>query len=156
MHFYQSFYYRFTCRFYFENGFQQVKAEYTNFKAKKERHTRFSGMPFLSVVDCTFYKSTIKSNCILLCNAHVWSSHRRCSVKKVFLTISQNSLANNCVRAFFKIKLQAWSLQLYFKKKALAQVLSCQFCEISKNPSSYRTPPVTASGVSEWIYCLWF
>ena len=62
----------FICRFYFENGFQQVKAEYTDFKAKKERHTRFSGMPFLSVVDCTFYKSTIKSNCILLCHAHVF------------------------------------------------------------------------------------
>ena len=31
-----------------------------------------------------------------------------------------------------------------FKKK-LAQVFSCEFCEISKNTFSYRTPPVAAS-----------
>ena len=35
LYFYQPFYYRFTCRFYFENDFQQVKAEYTDFKTKK-------------------------------------------------------------------------------------------------------------------------
>ena len=32
---------------------------------------------------------------------------RRCSVKKVFLKISQNSLENTCARVFFLIKLQA-------------------------------------------------
>ena len=35
------------------------------------------------------------------------------------------------------------------KKETLTQVFSCEFCEISKNTSSYRTPPVAASGVSE-------
>ena len=30
-------------------------------------------------------------------------------------------------------------------KKRLAQVFSCEFCEISKNSFSYRTPPVAAS-----------
>ena len=30
------------------------------------------------------------------------------------------------------------------KKETLAQVLSCEFCKISKNTFSYRTPPVTA------------
>ena len=41
---------------------------------------------------------------------------------------------------------------LYFNKVAgfikietLAQVFSCEFCEISKNTFSYRTPPVAAS-----------
>ena len=33
---------------------------------------------------------------------------RRCSVKKVFLDISQNSQENTCARASFLIKLQAW------------------------------------------------
>ena len=33
------------------------------------------------------------------------SSHRRCSVKKVFLEISQNSQENTCARASFLIKL---------------------------------------------------
>ena len=32
-------------------------------------------------------------------------------------------------------------------KKKLAQVFSCEFCEISKNTFSYRTPPVAASSV---------
>ena len=36
-----------------------------------------------------------------------------CSVKKVFLKISQNSQENNCARVSFLIKLQASGLQLY-------------------------------------------
>ena len=47
------------------------------------------------------------------------SSHRRCSVKKVFLEISQNSQENTCARVSFLIK----SL-------------------LSKSTFSYRTPPV--------------
>ena len=35
------------------------------------------------------------------------SSHQRCSVKKVFLEISQNSQENTCARVYFLIKLQA-------------------------------------------------
>ena len=42
--------------------------------------------------------------------------------KKDVLKISQNSQENTCARVSFLIKLQA-----------LAQVFSCQFCEISKN-----------------------
>ena len=37
-------------------------------------------------------------------------------------------------------------LQLSIKKESLAQVFSCEFCEISKNTFSYRTPPLAASG----------
>ena len=48
--------------------------------------------------------------------------------KKVFLEISQNSQENSCARASFLI-----SLCNFFKKETLAQVLSCEFCEISKN-----------------------
>ena len=32
-----------------------------------------------------------------------------------------------------------------FEKEALVQVFSCEFCEISKNTFSYRTPPVESS-----------
>ena len=35
----------------------------------------------------------------------------------------------------------------FIKKETLAQVLSCEFCEISKNTFSYRTPPVAASEI---------
>ena len=53
------------------------------------------------------------------------SSHRRCSVEKVFLEISQNSQENTCARVPFLIK-----------KETPAQVFSCEFCEISKNTFS--------------------
>ena len=34
------------------------------------------------------------------------------------------------------------------KKESLVQVFFCKFCKISKKTSSYRTPPVTAFGIS--------
>ena len=60
---------------------------------------------------------------------------QRCSVKMVFLEISQNSQENN-----------------FIKKETLAQVISCGFCEISKNTFSYRTPPVIASVICKLIF----
>ena len=97
-----------------------------------------------SVVNCTFYKSNIKSNCILLlCHVRVRSSRQKVFCKKL-LEILQNSQENTCAKVSF------------LKKEALAQVFSCEFCEISKNTFSYRTPPMAASGVSEWIYTLQF
>ena len=65
-----------------------------------------------------------------------------CSVKKVFWEISQNSQKNPCARVSFSTKLQASN---FIRKETLAQVFSCEFCEISKNTFSYRTPPVAAS-----------
>ena len=41
------------------------------------------------------------------------SSHQGCSMKKVSLEISQNSLENTCARVSFSIKLQVWGLQLF-------------------------------------------
>ena len=40
------------------------------------------------------------------------SSHQRCSLKKGFLEISQNSQENNCARVSFLIKLQAGQASL--------------------------------------------
>ena len=36
----------------------------------------------------------------------------RCSLKKVFLEITQNSQENNCARVSFLIKLQAWYFRM--------------------------------------------
>ena len=58
---------------------------------------------------------------------------QRCSVKKVFLEISQNSQENACARVSYLIKLQA-------------------FCEISKNTFLHRTPLVAASENTKGIY----
>ena len=57
--------------------------------------------------------------------------------KKVFLEISQNSQEKTCARVSFLIKLQACNL---IKKATLAQVFSCEFCEISKN--TFFTEPL--------------
>ena len=65
---------------------------------------------------------------------------RRCSAKKVFFEISQNSQENACFRDSFLIKLQA----NFIKKEPLAQVFSCKFCEISRNTFFYRIPLVVA------------
>ena len=46
-------------------------------------------------------------------------------------------------QSLFLIKLQASGLQ--FIKETLAHDFSCEFHEISKNTSSYRTSPVAAS-----------
>ena len=48
-------------------------------------------------------------NCILNTEVVAW----RCSVKKVFLEISENSQENTCARVSFLIKLQASDQQLY-------------------------------------------
>ena len=70
---------------------------------------------------------------------------RRCSVKRLFLEISQNSQENTCAIVSFLTKLQAACN--VNKKETLAQVFSCGFCEISKNSFSYRARPVAASGL---------
>ena len=49
---------------------------------------------------------------------------------------SRQTLANHKLRACN-----------FIKKETLAQVFSCEFCEIYKNTFYYRTPLVAASGV---------
>ena len=57
---------------------------------------------------------------------------KRCSIKKMFWKISQNSLESTCSRVSFLIKLQAKSCN-FIEKETLEQVFSRQFCEIFKN-----------------------
>ena len=80
---------------------------------------------------------------------------RRCSVKKVFLEMSQNSQKHTCARVSFLIKLQASCN--FIKKETLAQVFSCEFCEICKNTFFYRTPLGSASDFhSLTFHCIVF
>ena len=55
----------------------------------------------------------------------------------MFLEISQNSQENTCAKISF--------LTNFIKKETLAEVFSCEFCEISMNTLYYRTPLVAAS-----------
>ena len=57
---------------------------------------------------------------------------QRCSIKKEFLKILQNSQENTCVRVSFLQKLQDSTCN-FIKKETLAEVFSCEFCEIFKN-----------------------
>ena len=57
----------------------------------------------------------------------------RCSINKVFLEISLASACN------------------FIKKEALAQVFSCEFCKISRNTFSFRTPLVAVSDRKSWL-----
>ena len=67
-----------------------------------------------------------------------------CSVKKLFLEFSQISQENTCARVSFLIKMQAYACN-FIKKETLAQVFSCEICEISKNIFFHRTPLVAVS-----------
>ena len=59
----------------------------------------------------------------------------------MFLKISQNLQENTCARVpFFPETCN------FIKKETLAQVFSCEFCEISKNTFLHRTPLVAGSG----------
>ena len=88
----------------------------------------------LSIQNKLFWKVKVRSSCPeVFC-------------KKVFLEISQNSQENTCARVPFLIKLQATLL----KKETLAQVFSCEFCEISKITFFNRTPPVAAFRESDF------
>ena len=52
------------------------------------------------------------------------------------------------IHCLFRLQSEAVGRMCSVKKmflQSLAQVLSCEFCEISKNTFSYITPPVTAS-----------
>ena len=58
--------------------------------------------------------------------------------KKVFLEILQNSQENTCATVSFFCN--------FIRKETLAQVFSCEYCEISKNTFSTEHILATASG----------
>ena len=68
------------------------------------------------------------------------SNHWRCSGKKVFLEISQNSQESNCTRDSFLIKLQAWPATL-LKKNLWHRCFPENFVKF------LRTPFFTASQI---------
>ena len=79
-------------------------------------------------------KLLLWNNCNIVIEAVTW----RCSVKKVFLEIWQNSQENTCARVSFLIKLQTrpggcfWSHYLFSFKRQLAVFLSLWRIDDSK------------------------
>ena len=86
---------------------------------------------------------------------------RRCSVRKGVLRKFAKFTGKHLCQSFFfnkvaglrpatLLKKKLWHRCFpeacnFIKKETLAQVFSCEFCELSKNTFSYRTPPVAAS-----------
>ena len=66
------------------------------------------GLPLMLIV--LIIVIMMKMMMIILVNIIIRSSQRRCSLKKVFLEISQNSRESTCSRVSFLIKLQAQHL----------------------------------------------
>ena len=66
--------------------------------------------------------------------------------KRVLGNFTKSTGKHLCQRLFLNKVAGLWPVAL-LKKKYLALVFSCEFCEISKNTFSYRTPPVAASGI---------
>ena len=71
---------------------------------------------------------------------------RRCSVKKVFLKISQNSQENTCATVPF-----FFQTCIFIKKETLTHVFCCKFCDIFKNTFFYRTPLVALLFLKHWL-----
>ena len=74
---------------------------------------------------------------------------QRCSVKKVFLKISENSQKNTCASLFFNKVADLRPATLL--KLTLTQVFSCEFCEILRTPFFHRTPLVAASVFTPYL-----
>ena len=116
-----------------------------NYKILFEKFVKSSGLPSYipnvgSLIKNVLIKTVLMNDFPAVIrdwqDCHIRSSHRRCSVKKLFSEILQNSQENTYARVSFLIKV---------KKKTLAQVFSCEFCAISKNTFIYRTCQVAAS-----------
>ena len=63
--------------------------------------------------------------------------------KGVFRSFAKFTGKHLC-QSLFLINFQASTCN-FTKNETLTQVFSCEFCKISKNMFSYRTPPVAAS-----------
>ena len=61
---------------------------------------------------------------MLLSGSYLNSSRQRCSIRKVFLKILQNSQENTCIGVSFLIKLQAYGLEFSYE---FYEICKCNF-----------------------------
>ena len=72
-------------------------------------------------------------------------------MKKGVLEISQNSQEKTCTRVIFLNKVAGLQACNFIKKETVAQVFSCEFCEIFKNTFFTEYLWTTAS-IIIWIF----
>ena len=58
-------------------------------------------------------------------------------------------------RCFVKTVVQKLRPATLLKKETLAQVFSCEFWEVFKNPFFYKTPPIAASAIDLRRFAIW-
>ena len=76
------------------------------------------------------------------------STHRRCSVKKSVLRNFAKVTGKYLCQSLFFNKVAGLACN-FIKKESLAQVFSCEFCEISENTFFHRRPLAAASEISD-------
>ena len=79
------------------------------------------------------------------------SSQQRCSMKKGVLEFSQNSQEKTCTRVIFLNEVGGLQACNFIKKETLAQVFSCEFCEIFKN-TFFTEHLWTTASIIIWIF----
>ena len=72
-------------------------------------------------------------------------------MKKGVLKKSQNSQEKTCTRVIFLNKVAGLQACSFIKKEILAQVLSCEFCEIFKN-TFFAEQLWTTASIIIWIF----
>ena len=105
-------------------------------KYKVEQTEVISGLLFTFFLKNTSFMVTI-------CRIYRSSPPEVFCKKGILRNYSKFTLKHLCQSLFFN-KVAGLACN-FIKKETLAQVFSCEFCEISKNIFSYRTPLVAAS-----------
>ena len=83
------------------------------------------------------------------CNWSFRNSRPELFCKKSALINFAKFAGNRLCQGLFFNKVADLEVCDFIKKEILVQVFSCEFCQISKNTFSYRTPLVAASDRSE-------
>ena len=101
---------------------------------------------YSNLVENICWETTItmlEYKCWLSIGTYPRSSYRRCSVKKGVLRNFAKFTGKHLCQSLLFNKVAGLRPKAcnFIKKEILEQVLSCEFCEISKNTFFYRTPP---------------
>ena len=90
----------------------------------------------------------------MLCPYFIFSDQAQLKVFHIFRSSRPEVFSiKGVLRNFAKFTGKHLCQSLFFKKETLAQVFSCEFCEIYKNTFPYRMPLVAASVY--WIKGIW-
>ena len=104
---------------------------------KKETLTQVFSCEFCKISKNTFYTESLRMTASVVTYPFyfIFNSFFLTIISMFFLSFS----------VLFHCFLRSSQACNFIKKQTLAQVFSCEFCEISKDTFSYRTPLVTVS-----------